>query len=77
MKPKLTTEEKLMVAINGIPPFKFQPFQYVKITHLELNASGRIVRLIWDGSFKMYDVDYCVDGSLMRREFYEDEIEAK
>lgn len=57
--------------------FKFRYGEYVTIKVFGLNCEGRIVRCIHDSDENIYDVQYAMESTLNRAEFYEDELEAK
>ena len=65
-------EEQRMREENGM--FRFDPDEYVNVTLFGLNFEGRVQRCIWNGRRNLYDVEYCRDGNIERREFAEDEL---
>ena len=44
--------------------FKYEYLQFVKITVFGLDCDGRVVRQIADGTDKIYDVQYAINGEL-------------
>lgn len=63
--------------MGSVFDFEFQPHQHVMIRSYGLNVSGRVQRciLMHNVSF-LYDVEYCIDGTIKRGEFLADELEA-
>ncbi len=56
---------------------KYKYLQYVIIKAHDLNYSGRVNRIIYDGGPQIiYAVNYVKDGDLHNNEFYEDELSA-
>lgn len=54
--------------------FKFSPYQYVTVSLFGLGHEGRVNRCTYAGQHNMYDVEFCNEGKLERREFAEDEL---
>lgn len=57
--------------------FKFEPMQYVNIIAFGLNCEARVLRCTHGISVSIYDVEYALNCTIYRREFYEDELEEK
>lgn len=55
--------------------FKYSPNEYVLVSLFGLGHEGRIQRCIYDGQ-SLYDIEFCNEGKLDRREFAEDELSA-
>ena len=60
--------------MSNDPMFKFKPLQYVHIHHFGLNCDGRVIRCIQEAGPNLYSVDYCLESTVKRGEFYEDEL---
>ena len=55
--------------------FKFSPLEKVRVVAYGLNCDGRIQKCEWNGHTKNYNVEFCMDGKIDTRMFYEDELE--
>ena len=57
--------------------FAFAPGEAVTITAFGLNHRGVVERCVLSGSSRglIYEVEYCSEGSICRREFWEDQLE--
>jgi hypothetical protein len=57
--------------------FEYPPKTYVQITYLGLDCEGRVIRNIFNGRDLIYEVEFCINGSIHRHEFFGDELRKK
>lgn len=54
--------------------FVFKPLEKVRVSAYGLDYLGVIIRCIWEDGAILYDVEYCSNGEIKRREFYAEQL---
>lgn len=54
--------------------FDYKPLEKVRISAYGLDYLGVVIRCIWEDGASIYDVEYCCDGDIKRREFYANQL---
>jgi hypothetical protein len=54
--------------------FVYRPLEKVYVSAYGLNYAGTVIRCVWEEGTVLYDVEYCADGEIKRREFYANQL---